>query len=129
MQNLLTLSFWFNLRPDFLLTSTRNIFFGLLGLLFVGAAVFSLLKKSDKAGLYRAVYGSLSSFCFTNFFLGAVLLFFSYELIPFLAARFWLGLWFVGMAVWLGFIVRKFLEIPKLKQEQRAEKVYKQYIP
>lgn len=129
MGNLLTLGFWFNLRPDFLLPSTRNVFLVLLGLLFAAAAVFSLLKKSDRAGLYRPIYASLASFCLTNLFLGAVLLFFSYELIPFLAARFWLGLWLIGLAVWSGFIFKKFLKIPELKKEQQAEKAYKQYIP
>ena len=64
-----------------------------------------------------------------NFFVGLILLFFSHELIPFLSARFWFLLWGLGIAVWLVFIFKALVAIPKKKKQIEKEREYKKYIP
>ncbi|MFA4833741.1 MAG: hypothetical protein WC619_02730 [Patescibacteria group bacterium] len=128
MGNLLSLKFWFNLRPDALLPIYQKIF-----IIFVLALVvfflFYRLFIAKKGGLYASFWRRLSSFSLANAFIGLILLFFNYEFIPFLSSRFWLLLWAVFMLVWLVFIAKSLLKIPERKKKLEEEKEYKKYIP
>jgi hypothetical protein len=65
----------------------------------------------------------------TNLIIGIFFLFFTFELIPLLSARFWFLLWGIGILIWLSFIGRAVTKIPKLREEMAKEEVYKKYIP
>lgn len=71
----------------------------------------------------------MNTFFFSNFIIGLFMLFFSYEMIPFLSTRVLYLLWLVMMLVWLGFILRDLAKIPKLIEEKKKEHEYKKYIP
>ena len=128
MHNFLTLQYWFNMRPNALEANAQKIFLVFLLLLFVGCFVFNYLKTKKK-GSYLKIWKSLQSFSLTNLIIGLFLLFFAYELVPFLSSRILFLIWGVGMAVWLGFVARKFLEIPKIKEEKSREQEFKKYVP
>jgi len=129
MSNLLSLHFWFNLRPGAFLPATQNFFTTAVAVLFFLAIASSYLKKKDKKGIYRKVWHGLYYFSITNVFIGLVLLFFTYEMVPMLSARFWFLFWAVGMIIWLYFILRNLRTIPKRRAELELEKEYKKYIP
>jgi len=129
MKNLFSLKYWFNLRPEPLQGNYFKLLLGFLVLLIVGAVLFHLLKKKNSQKLFRQSWQRLSSFCVSNVIIGLIVTFFSYEMIPFLSARFWLGLWAIEMAIWLGFIGKQMQEIPKIKQKIQTEQEYKKYIP
>ncbi len=126
--NLLTMSYWTNLRPEALSPLGLKVFVILLGGFAVLAFLIKILK-GNKRGLYYKIWQNLLSFFLTNFFIGLVLLFFSYESIPFLAARIWLLVWLLSMLAWLGFIIKFLLKIPNIKQEKSKEREYNKYIP
>ncbi|MCX6795922.1 MAG: hypothetical protein NTW06_00290, partial [Candidatus Falkowbacteria bacterium] len=67
--------------------------------------------------------------CFTNLAIGLLLLFFTYELLPFLSTRILFLIWGIGMLIWLYFIARNLIEIPSLRKERAKEKEYHKYIP
>ncbi len=125
--NLLSLGFWFNTRPGALIPSMQKGFIAFLGLLVVVFVVFLILQK--KKTIYRNLFRKLGSFSISNAILGAIILFFIYESVPFLSARFWILLWVIGMIVWLYFILKRIKEIPKRKEELEKEKEFKKYIP
>jgi len=128
MGNLLSLKFWFNLRPGALLPIYQKTF-----IIFVLALVifflFCRLLTGRKKGLYISLWRRLQSFSLANAFIGLILLFFNYELVPFLSARFWLLLWAALMLVWLVFIAKSLLAIPEKKKKLEEEKEYRKYIP
>lgn len=128
MSNLLSLSFWFNLRPDILMPIYQKIFIGFVIFLAICSLV-SWLISSKKRNLYTFFWRKIYSFSLINFFVGLILLFFSHELIPFLSARFWFLLWGLSMAVWLVFIFKTLAVIPKKKKQIEKEREYKKYIP
>ncbi len=128
MNNLISLSYWFNTRPGNNGAMTFKIFAGLL-ILFLLTFVFFRIMKKRKNGPYFKIFSRLSSFSFTNFFIGLFLSFFSYELIPVLSARFWYLLWALGMLIWLMFIAKEIKKIPEKKRKIAEEKEFRKYIP
>ncbi len=128
MSNLLSLRFWFNLRPGPLLPIYQKLFIAFLIFLILASFVFWLTQNRQKK-VYRAFWKRLHTFSLVNAFLGFVLLFFNYELVPFLSARFWFLVWGAGILVWLFFIFRILFKIPEKRKKLEAEKEYKKYIP
>lgn len=128
MGNLFTLKMWFNMQPGIL---TRGAMIAIIGLLVVlfAATVFFVLLKNKKRNLYNRIWQKLYFFSISNFIIGLILFFFAYELLPFLSMRFWFLLWWTGMAIWLGFILRIVKEIPKIKEQRIKEDEFKKYIP
>jgi len=116
------------MRPNALESKALIAFSVFLLLLFAGCFVFNYLKAKKK-GVYLRIWKSLQSFSLTNLIIGLFLLFFAYELVPFLSARILFLIWGIGMAAWLGFVARKFLEIPKIKEEKNREQEFKKYVP
>ncbi|KKR22060.1 MAG: hypothetical protein UT48_C0001G0073 [Parcubacteria group bacterium GW2011_GWE2_39_37] len=127
MKNFFTLDFWFNIRPGELLGSSLKALVLLVILLVAATLVSGSLKK--RKGLYRKTWERLFNFFTTNAVIGLLLLFFTYETVLFLSARFWFLLWALEIIVWLGFIYKQAKELPKLKEQREAENKYKQYLP
>ncbi|MFH1427675.1 MAG: hypothetical protein ABIG60_04080 [Patescibacteria group bacterium] len=128
MGNLLSLKYWINLRPGPLLASVQQYFIYLIIILFIISVIFWLLK-TKKQGIYLAVWQKLFNFSVLNTIVGLFFLFFTYELVPFLSARFWFLLWAIGDIVWLIFIFKALVKIPAKKKKRAEEKEYRKYIP
>ena len=128
MRNLLTLQYWFNSRPNALEGGAQKFFLVFLLALLIGCFVFQYLKTKKK-GPYLKTWKKLQSFSVTNLIIGLFLLFFTYELVPFLSARILFLIWGMGMIVWLVLIGRTFFEIPKIKEEKIKEQEFKKYVP
>ena len=126
--NFFTLHYWFNMRPNNFLPIANKSIIGFLAFLVILFFIFSLLK-SRKNNVYVKIWQKLYNFCLTNFFIGIILLFFCYELVPFLSSRFWFLIWGAGMIFWLYTIYKILKEIPKLKEKRAKEQEYKKYIP
>ncbi len=120
-------NYWFNLRPASLQPLTQKLFIALLILFFILLLTIALIKR--RAGIYRGLLKRLSTFLLTNFLVGLLFLFFNYELVPFLSARFWLGLWILGMIVWLVFVAKSLFVLPRQRQALAREKEMQKYLP
>ena len=127
MKNLLTLNYWFDLRPETLIPYAQKAFIGLIALFIILAIFVIIIKK--RGGIYRGFLKRLYSFFWSNAIIGLVLFFFNYEMVPFFSARFWLGLWLIMMAIWIFFILKKLKTIPQQKRQLEQEKKLKKYIP
>lgn len=125
--NLLTWQFWFNLRPDPLVPLAQKSFIGLMIVLIILTIVLAILKK--KSGIYRGFFKRLYNFSLSNSILSLIFMFFNYEMIPFFAARFWLGLWILIMIIWLIFILKNLGKISIQKKELEHELELKKYLP
>jgi hypothetical protein len=127
MNNFFTLNYWLNIRPGNLEASAQKIFLVFLLILVITSILAFIFK--DKKGLYTKVWKSLQSFGLTNLAIGLLLLFFTYEMLPILSTRLLFLMWGVGMLVWIYFIAKKVIEIPKIKEEKAKEKEFSKYIP
>ena len=129
MRNLLTLKFWFNLRPDVLTPLAQKIFLVMIIVLILFTIIFGYMKILKKKGLYSKMWDQLYYFSFINCVIGLILMFLNYEMVPFLTARFWYLLWFVVLVVWLFCIIKNAMKIPKKRQQLEKEREFNKYIP
>jgi len=129
MGNFLTLNFWFNLRPGVFTGFSFKVVAGFVILMIVSAVVAGIGKKRWLKSLYVGLWNSLYYFFLTNAIVGLFLIFFNYEMTPFLSARFWFLLWAAGMIVWAVFIYKVVVKIPQRKARFEKEKEFKKYIP
>lgn len=127
MTNLLTLEYWFSVNPG-ALSSLGFIILVIFTALFFLLGVAAIVVKRKKS-VYRGVYNSIYDFSIANFILGLVFLFFHYENIPFFTARFWFIVWFLGIALWIYFIVKKIKKIPEKRKELEREQEMRKYLP
>ena len=128
MNNLMSFKYWINTRPGSLSPLFLDGLVVFLVLLFAGFITLQFLKKHNNR-IYFRIFEKLSTFTFANFFIGLMLTFFSFELIPVLSARFWYLLWFVGMVTWLAFIFRELKKIPEKKKKLQEKQEFQKYIP
>ena len=128
MKKFLDFHFWFNIRPGSL---APNVILALIVLLavFLAISIISSLPKFKERGLYFKIWRKINLFAISNFVIGLFLLFFAYEALVMLSMRFFFLLWFLGIVVWLGFIIRDFTKIPELREKLKKEAEYKKYIP
>ena len=129
MSNWLSLKMWFNFRPGALLPIWQDALIIIVGIFLITTIIFWIIYIKKKKTLYAKIWSSLYSFCLTGTIIGAFLLFFTYEAVPFLSARFWFIIWFLVHAVWLFFIIRKLKKLPQIKKEIAEKKEYNKYIP
>ena len=64
-----------------------------------------------------------------NAVVGLMLLFFTYELVPILSARFFFLFWLIEMIIWLASIWKVYKKVPEIKKAKEEEKEFKKYIP
>ncbi|OIO06948.1 hypothetical protein CO115_02070 [Candidatus Falkowbacteria bacterium CG_4_9_14_3_um_filter_36_9] len=129
MSNLLSLKFWFNLRPVSLLPIYKNTLIVFVILIFIAYLLVLIINKRNKKNLYSRFWKNLNAFCLANAIISLILLFFNHERISFFSARFWFLVWGIEMIIWLVFIIKKLKEIPKLREQLVKEKEYNKYIP
>jgi len=127
MGNLLTFNYWVNLRPGNFTPIFQKYFIILISI-FLLFYIISLLLKSKNKNFY-IIWKKLSTLFITNFIIGLLLLFFNYEMVPFLSSRFWFLIWATTLIVWFYFIAKEFIKIPNIKQQLEKDKEFKKYIP
>ena len=127
VQNLFSLSYWFEVIPGQLNTGSKIFFLSTLVILVIGAVIAAWQKK--KGGMYIKTWSRLYDFFAGNFFLGLVFFFLRYESVPFLSGRFWLAIWFISMAIWLYVIIRSKKSVEEVKAEAKRQAEINKYIP
>lgn len=128
MGNLFSLKLWTNIRPGSLQPGFQTSLVIFVFIMLVLTVIFNLLKNKKRT-LYNKIWQKLATFSVTNFIIGVLLLFFTYELIPFLSMRFWFLLWGLGILIWIYYIIKAFIKIPEIKEKIAKEEEFKKYIP
>jgi hypothetical protein len=127
MSTLFTLAFWFNLRPGSMGSTPRNIFFGFIIILIIGAICLFIAKR--KKSTYRSFFSNLYNFSISNVIISLMLLFFNYEVVPFFSAYFWYLIWILVMIFWLTGIILRVKKIIIKKKDQVEVDEIKKYLP
>lgn len=127
------ISFWFDpaLRPMSAKTSLvlGSFFLFLILLKFIGRLFYLNYKKSLQPPEKKLI-SSIESLLITMGFAGLAWVFFAYENIPFLSARFWMLVWLLGFIVWAYMIGRyAFIALPEALNALQAQKRREKYLP
>lgn len=127
MLNLLSPSFWFNLRPGSMSSAVSYLFLGIIAVSLVLTIILFFLKKNK--GIYRRFFISLYNFFIANTAILAMLWFFNHEIVPFFSAYFWFLIWFIIVIWWLIMIFKKLKQtINKQKSAPENDEI-KKYLP
>ncbi len=129
MGNFLTWNFWLSARPGAFTGFSLKLVLGFIFLLIILLIISGVIKKRWSNSLYSSFWNSVYTFFLTNAIIGLFLVFFNYEMVPFLSARFWFLLWAISILVWVFFICRIIIKIPEKRARLEKEKEFKKYIP
>lgn len=127
MSNLLTFKYWFNLSPEVFVHWAQIFFVCFLVALFIAEVIFMFYKK--RTGQYRILFKKLYNFCLSNLIIGLLLLFFNFQQVYFLSARFWFLFWAILMGIWLFLIIKNFKKIIFSREERKKLQEFKKYLP
>ncbi|MEI6378031.1 MAG: hypothetical protein WCO55_00060 [Candidatus Falkowbacteria bacterium] len=108
------LNYWLNPRPASLPAYGLIGLFG-LGIALLAASYFGVKKLKNKPGEggYGRWWKKLEYFLAVNGIIALILSFVSYQLIPYLAARFWLLMWLLEIIIWIILLLKNRLKIKK----------------
>ena len=129
MGNLLTVNFWFNFSPGPLTPFIQKAFIAGILLFLLFAVGFKLITRLYKRSIFKSIWSKFYRLFLTDFFIGLLFLFFTYEQTMFFSSRFWFLLWFIVNIIWVYFIVRIFIQIPEKRRQRNKELEFKKYIP
>jgi hypothetical protein len=125
--NFLNYQFWFNPGPGLMTSTTERLLIGEIAIFFIVAILCFIFKK--KKSFYQLLWAKLFGFFLSNALIGAALLFINQELVLFLSARAWFAVWWIGMIIWIIFIINYAKKLPEKKIQYAKEKEYKKYLP
>ena len=129
MSKLLTLDFWFNVRPEPIPTIYLKAIGVILALLFIYMIASKIIVKKKKGAPYNYLLRKLNPFIATNIVFGLFFLFFHYERTPFFSSKFWIILWLIEIGIWLYFIIKAARALPEKKKRLEEKKQFEKYIP
>lgn len=122
---------FFDFRPAAMSREMAMTLLILFGILVVMALLMKILQSVKKREHFLEKLFSQYFECFLVFgLLGAFWLWLRYERVIFLAARFWLVIWFIGFLTRLFFIWRyQFKVVPRAKEHSAQKKIFNKYLP
>lgn len=131
MANLFDLNFWFRLQPIALSPSFSRAFFIAFAALIVFGAVATMVARKRKEDMFLVrIYRKISTMLTAMGWLGMLLLFFSYEELYLLGARFWFLAWGIGFLVWIGSIVLYAqVSVPRQREQFQSKSSANEYLP
>lgn len=129
MNNLLSLKFWFSIRPGALSPMGIKFFIVSIIVLIIVSLFLKLITVKSKEKLHRRLYRKLANFTMTNIFFLMFIFFLMYEAVPFLSSRFWFLVLLLIDLVWLYYIWKFYRTIPSRKEEIKKNTEYNKYIP
>ncbi|MFH1253777.1 MAG: hypothetical protein V1664_05650 [Candidatus Uhrbacteria bacterium] len=128
-------SYWFNLAPVSYGANSSNIteyivlgFF--VAILLAGIVLRIVQKRYSLDRFALKMFRALTRLLVTMGILGVILLFFSFEQVRLLGARFWYPLWLIGSLIWLFFILRTYFTVaPKERVKEDLRRQKEKYLP
>lgn len=129
MNELLTLSFWFNARPEVLTNKGLMIVLIIAAILFVIgiAARYNFFVAQWQA--HRSILRKISPILITN---AIVLLYFWFldsQIVPILRARAWFGFWILIDIAWIIGIIFSIKALLQRRKDRSQSAEVKKYLP
>ncbi|HOZ36984.1 MAG TPA: hypothetical protein PLR18_04125 [bacterium] len=127
MNNLLTLSYWFNINPEPWLENVYRFLIFVFGIMVIVGFLASLfIKKNSGDNLKRKFWDKIQSLFLLIGFLGLVLVFCRQERIGFLSMPFLFLLLLAWALIWAYKIFRYAVKIVPARREEKRRKEEKQ---
>src|SRR3989338_3815358 len=120
----------FTLRPGAMHSRAVMILLIAFSVMIVAGLLIKLYRQRIKDGLKIKALDRLFRLLLAIGVLGLIYLFFAWQCVVLLAARFWLLAIIISGLVWLGFILKYLLvEMPKLRHKLEQKRKFEKYLP
>jgi len=120
----------FNLRPQAMEIKAIIILAVIFGLTIIAGIVAKIMSSKIKDGLKLKAYRRMYHLGLSMGIIGLVYLFFAWQGVTLLSARFLILIWFIVLVVWIGFIVKYLIkDVPKLRNNIEKQRNFEKYIP
>lgn len=131
MNQLLNLSYWFNVLPgDARLPFWRIIIATGVLCVIIGVFAVFIMRKYKKDGLRYRLWAKWASWGFTSGLVFFLLAFFRLQNAYFLSMRLWIFLWIAFVVVWVLWIIRYMLiVVPRRLKARNEVDEFKKYLP
>lgn len=123
--------FWLDTTPPPLSAGNERLVFIIFAIFLIfGAIVRMVASRRQEDRHVTEVFSRLGRMGVTMGIVGLMLFFFSFEELPFLAARGWYLVWTAGLIAWLATIVRYVIKvIPAERAAELARQEKAKYMP
>ncbi|MBI5022990.1 MAG: hypothetical protein HZC05_02395 [Candidatus Magasanikbacteria bacterium] len=130
IKNIFNLRYWFS-EPPYQNPVAMKVALVFFVLMLAAVVVLAILSQKEKFGAYlKRLFAKIASLFGWMGVTAFILLFFRYEATPFLARRFWYAFWFIGLVVWVVYILRYwYKQVPQKRQRQAEKERLKKYLP
>lgn len=129
IRNFFYSDYWFS-QPFTARGLTMWLLVGFFLLLFVGGLVAKILAQFQERKSKKIIFSRMGSLGITMGLLSLVWMFFRQERAAFLAWRFWMFLWVVGLAIWVYHLAKYALKrIPEIQAEEEKRATMEKYLP
>ena len=125
--NLFKIDYWTDLRPRYFDENVAYFLIAAFIAILIATVIIFFLKR--RSGIYKRILSRVYSLLLSNLVVGALLFFFRFELVPFLSARFWAGIWAIVVITWIYFIIKEAKKIPAKRKAFEMEQEKNKYIP
>ena len=120
----------FNLRPAAMQPRAIIILAVVFGLIIIAGIISKLIENKTKDGLKIKAYRRIFNLGLTMGILGYVYLFFAWQGVTLLGARFLLLVWLLVLLFWFGFILKYLLlNVPRLRRDIDSRRSFEKYLP
>ncbi len=131
MSNIFSLDFWFRLHPISLSPTFSRAFFVLFALFIIFGSIATMVARKRKEDMFlMRIYRKIAAMLTTMGWVGMMILFFSYEELYLLGARFWFLIWGLGVLAWIGSIVYYAkVHVPREREQYQSKVSANKYLP
>lgn len=131
MGNLLTFSYWFNLRPEPWLAQSLKIVYAVFSLLIIAGLMARWLAAKNKENkLTQKLWLMVQHVSLTLGIVGLMLIFARQQQIYIVGMPFLFLLLVIGAAIWFFYIFKYLVKImPEKKKEMEIKKIKEKYLP
>ena len=120
----------FHMRPSI---DEGTIYFLLIvfGALIIAAIIVKIIQSVKKQEQFLNKLYSKYFYCLLVMgVLGEIAVWFRIERVNILSARYWLLIWFVGLVIWLYYVLKyQFKVVPKAREQLTQRQTFDQYLP
>ncbi len=129
MSNLLSLSFWFNARPEPFGPFGQKVMLIIAAALFV-IGILCLFRFFIKSlAKHNSILRKIGTLLITNAFVVCYFWFLDNQIVPVLRARAWYGIWAIVDILWIIAMIRSYRKKIKWHESQARNAELDRYIP
>ncbi len=129
MSNLLSLSFWFNARPEPFSAYGQKVMLIIAAVLFIVGVLLLFRFFIKSLAKHNSILRKVGALLITNAFVVVYFWFLDNQIVPLLRARAWYAIWIIIVILWVVFMIKSYRKKIRWHESQARNSELNRYIP